>query len=287
MLRVISPLGNLITTLPAGRDYPGKNAGPSFELFYETDFLMPHRTAAWAMLTERLGEAAWLCDALCTGRGDKLAAQLDPALDALREITLTLAGQLPPGSPQARHALRMTPLAPGELDGLLARAAELAQRVAAQPRTGDTAAGLAGLFDLANSALTVALRPAGASATPAGVLTRLVDSVLRPLADALADQPTAPGPPAAPARRPPISPASPGCRSASCSGRPRRPPPSSGSVPAPRPAQPSWPRPPPPCRTWPSSSPRRPAGSTGWPSCGSCSTGCPRRSRWPRTARTW
>jgi len=194
MLRVISPLGNLITTLPAGPDYPGKNAGPSFELFYETDFLMPHRTAAWAMLTERLGEAAWLCDALCTGRGDKLAAQLDPALDALREITLTLAGQLPPGSPQARHALRMTPLAPGELDGLLARAAELAQRVTAQPRTGDTAAGLAGLFDLANSALTVALRPAGASATPAGVLTRLVDSVLRPLADTLADQPTAPGP---------------------------------------------------------------------------------------------
>ena len=178
------------------------------------------------MLTERLGEAAWLCDALCTGRGEKLAAELDPALDALREIALTLAGQLPAGSPQARHALRMTPLAPGELDGLLARAAELAQRVAAQPRTGDTAAGLAGLFDLANSALTVALRPAGASATPAGVLTRLVDSVLRPLADALAASPRRPAQRAAPARRPPISPISPSCRSASCSGRPRRPPPS-------------------------------------------------------------
>ena len=71
MLRVIKPLGNLITTLPAGPEYPGRTAGPSFELFYETDFLMPHREAAWAMLTERLGEAAWLCDALCAGRGEK------------------------------------------------------------------------------------------------------------------------------------------------------------------------------------------------------------------------
>jgi CDGSH-type Zn-finger protein/truncated hemoglobin YjbI len=194
MLRVIKPLGNLITTLPAGPEYPGRTAGPSFELFYETDFLMPHRGAAWAMLTERLGEAAWLCDALCTGRGEKLAAELDPVLGALREIALTLAGQLAAGSPQAQDAQQAVPLAPSELDGLLARAAELAQRVAAQPRTGDTGAGLGGLFDLANSALTVALRPAGASATPAAALSRLVDSVLRPLADALARQPTAPGP---------------------------------------------------------------------------------------------
>ena len=194
MLRVIKPLGNLITTLPAGPEYPGRTAGPSFELFYETDFLMPHREAAWAMLTERLGEAAWLCDALCAGRGEKLAAELDPVLDALREIALTLAGQLPAGSPQAQDAQRAVPLAPPELDGLLARAAELAQRVAVQPRTGDTGAGLGGLFDLANSALTVALRPAGASATPAATASRLVDSVLRPLADALARQPTAPVP---------------------------------------------------------------------------------------------
>ena len=37
------------------------NAGPSFELFYENDYLMPHREAAWALLEERIREAASFC----------------------------------------------------------------------------------------------------------------------------------------------------------------------------------------------------------------------------------
>ena len=61
MFSVIKPLGDLITTLPAGPSYPGVNAGPSFELFYESDYLLPHRHAAWALLTERLGVAADFC----------------------------------------------------------------------------------------------------------------------------------------------------------------------------------------------------------------------------------
>lgn len=39
MLRVLRPLGSLITTLPAGPQHPGRTAGPSFELFYER---LPH-----------------------------------------------------------------------------------------------------------------------------------------------------------------------------------------------------------------------------------------------------
>src|SRR5262245_19536835 len=58
MLQVIKPLGDLITTLPVGEAYPGRTAGPSFELFYENDYLMPHREAAWALLAERIDEAA-------------------------------------------------------------------------------------------------------------------------------------------------------------------------------------------------------------------------------------
>src|ERR1039457_6278420 len=58
MFQAIKPLGDLITTLPAGPSYPGVNAGPSFELFYESDYLLPHRHAAWALLTERLDVAA-------------------------------------------------------------------------------------------------------------------------------------------------------------------------------------------------------------------------------------
>jgi hypothetical protein len=46
MVGVLKPLGNLITTLPVGPEFPGFNAGPSFELFYENDYLMPHRDAA-------------------------------------------------------------------------------------------------------------------------------------------------------------------------------------------------------------------------------------------------
>jgi hypothetical protein len=105
MLQVIRPLGDLITTLPAGDGHPGKSAGPSFELFYESDYLMPHREAAWALLAERLDAAAWLCSDLSTGPGSRLAAQLKPVLAAMREIGRTLAAQLPADSPHAAIAL--------------------------------------------------------------------------------------------------------------------------------------------------------------------------------------
>lgn len=35
--------------------------GPSFELFYESDYLLPHRRAAWALIRERLQEAVLFC----------------------------------------------------------------------------------------------------------------------------------------------------------------------------------------------------------------------------------
>src|SRR6202034_1713211 len=72
MLRVIKPLGDLITTLPAGSDYPGQTAGPSFELFYESDYLLPHRDAAWALLAERLDVAAGLCHEISAAPGQEL-----------------------------------------------------------------------------------------------------------------------------------------------------------------------------------------------------------------------
>ena len=54
MFEVVKPLGDLVTTLPAGPEYPGRTAGPSFELFYESDYVLPHREAAWILLTERI-----------------------------------------------------------------------------------------------------------------------------------------------------------------------------------------------------------------------------------------
>ena len=67
MVRVIKPLGDLITTLPAGAEYPGQTAGPSFELFYESDYLLPHRDAAWALLAERLDVAAGFAQEIIIG----------------------------------------------------------------------------------------------------------------------------------------------------------------------------------------------------------------------------
>ena len=47
---------------PAGPEYPGRTAGPSFELFYESDYVLPHREAAWFLLAERIRQAAEFCE---------------------------------------------------------------------------------------------------------------------------------------------------------------------------------------------------------------------------------
>ena len=118
MVQVIKPLGSLITTLPAGSGYPARTAGPSFELFYESDYLMPHQQAAWALLAERLDVAAWLCGELCSGRGTAISGRLEPVLGALREIAASLAGHLGAGRPQAALAAAAPRLRGADLDAL-------------------------------------------------------------------------------------------------------------------------------------------------------------------------
>ena len=190
MFQVIKPLGDLITTLPAGPGYPGQTAGPSFELFYESDYLMPHREAAWALLAERLDQAAWLCAEIQAGPGTEIAGQLAPVADALASIAGTLAAHLPATSPQAQHAAAATPPAPADLQAALDRARELAETV--KGATGD----LAALFRSAYSAVTAA-----ASRPPRNdLIPRLVGSVLRPLSDVIIVSPngTRPAPAADP-----------------------------------------------------------------------------------------
>lgn len=60
MFGAIKPLGGLVTRLPVGPDRPGATAGPTFELFYSVDYLLPHRDAAWAVIEERLRSVAEL-----------------------------------------------------------------------------------------------------------------------------------------------------------------------------------------------------------------------------------
>jgi hypothetical protein len=58
MVNGIEPLAKVLTTLPVGPASPGVTAGAPFELFYEPDYLLPHRRAAWLLMSERLAEAA-------------------------------------------------------------------------------------------------------------------------------------------------------------------------------------------------------------------------------------
>ncbi|HEX8940343.1 MAG TPA: ferritin-like protein [Candidatus Limnocylindrales bacterium] len=69
MFSAVRPLGSVVTSLPVGPDRPGVTTGPGFELFYEVDYLLPHRAAAWILMEERLREAAAFavrCGQACT-----------------------------------------------------------------------------------------------------------------------------------------------------------------------------------------------------------------------------
>jgi CDGSH-type Zn-finger protein/truncated hemoglobin YjbI len=193
MLAVIKPLGDLITTLPAGPEYGGRTAGPSFELFYENDYLMPHREAAWTLLAERLDQAAWLCQEIQAGPGTAIAGQLGPVADALTGIAATLAEHLPADHPQARQAAAAArSLAPEDLRAARSRADQLADAV------GDSVGELADLFRVAYAAVTAAGdRPRRGDFVP-----RLVDSVLRPLSDVIRRLPNGAEPAASTAPRP-------------------------------------------------------------------------------------
>ena len=91
MFGAIKPLGDLLTTLPVGPSQPGLNAGPSFELFYESDYLMPQRAAAWTLLEERLRVAAAFSGRVRESAPDRVAKQLAPVGDALTRVADSLA----------------------------------------------------------------------------------------------------------------------------------------------------------------------------------------------------
>jgi Ferritin-like len=92
MFGVLKPLGDTITTLPVGPEHPGMTAGASFELFYENDYLVPHREAAWALLEERLREAVNFCEVIQKSSDQPVAAELETSRTALIGIADSLAG---------------------------------------------------------------------------------------------------------------------------------------------------------------------------------------------------
>jgi hypothetical protein len=91
MVGVLKPLGNLITTLPVGPEHPGMTAGASFELFYENDYLVPHRAAAWALLEERLRDAVNFCDRIQKSSDQRVATEIENVRTALIGVADSLA----------------------------------------------------------------------------------------------------------------------------------------------------------------------------------------------------
>jgi hypothetical protein len=102
MVQALKPLGELITTLPAGPEYPGKTAGASFELFYETDCVLPHQNAAWLLLAERVQQAAAFCGQIRSDAPGPAADRLRVVGDGLDEVARSLAAH---AEPQFRAAL--------------------------------------------------------------------------------------------------------------------------------------------------------------------------------------
>jgi hypothetical protein len=91
MAGVLRPLGELITTLPVGPEHPGHTAGPSFELFYEDDDLLPHRESAWALLEERVRDASSFCVSAAKDSPEDVATALAPVERALTAVGDSLA----------------------------------------------------------------------------------------------------------------------------------------------------------------------------------------------------
>jgi hypothetical protein len=87
MFEVIKPLGQLVTRLPVGQQHADRTAGPSFELFYESDYVLPHQHAAWLVLEERLRDAAAFCKRIAVQRGelDEVLAPVGASLDNFAE----------------------------------------------------------------------------------------------------------------------------------------------------------------------------------------------------------
>ncbi|HEV2376072.1 MAG TPA: ferritin-like domain-containing protein [Streptosporangiaceae bacterium] len=194
MVQVIKPLGDLITTLPAGPEYPGQTAGPSFELFYESDYLLPHRNAAWVLLAERIDEAAVFCES-----ASPELTELAPVCEALHDIARSLTAHIP-----GRETV--APAAPSaDRSSLLAEAARLHEMARVSPSSDDSvSAGLAEAF--AKAYRIVGTRDSSVSPpVSAATVARVVDSVLRPLAVALG--PCEGGVPVADAETAPASPA--------------------------------------------------------------------------------
>ena len=173
MFGAIKPLGDLVTTLPAGPDYPARTAGPASSC--STSPTPCSRTARrpGSCSTERLRQAAEFCEP-----GAPCAPHIADGLAAVQSSLLEIAGSLEAHLP-ARDLKPQTPAPAQTVADLLARAEDFYRT--GHPFTGHANDLLSNLGDLIRSVYPVVL----ASQDDPRTLARLVNGALRPLVEAL------------------------------------------------------------------------------------------------------
>jgi hypothetical protein len=96
MAGVMRPLATALTRLPAGPEYPGRTAGPTFEMYYQMGNFVPWREAAWALLAERTAVLAARCadEAGCEGAPEVVAAAAGTAATICAQLTAQVPAKL-------------------------------------------------------------------------------------------------------------------------------------------------------------------------------------------------
>jgi hypothetical protein len=92
MFAAIKPLGLVLARLPVGPQHPDLTAGANFQLAYRSNFLLPHRKAAWIRFRERLDEAADLADSIDATADVRTV--LDRVAGSMRSFGRTLAAHV-------------------------------------------------------------------------------------------------------------------------------------------------------------------------------------------------
>lgn len=85
MTSVLRPLGEALTKLPAGPEYPGLSAGPGFGFTREIQ-LLPHKRSAWIVIGERLHQIATAGTELIASSPGALL-DVEEAVAALQELS--------------------------------------------------------------------------------------------------------------------------------------------------------------------------------------------------------
>jgi hypothetical protein len=88
---VMRILGPVLTALPVGAEFPGRTAGPAFEIVRPAFFVLPHREAAWKILHERLETLAGVSGDLVSHVAPEVMARVQ---DNLRAMASDLDGHL-------------------------------------------------------------------------------------------------------------------------------------------------------------------------------------------------